>query len=159
VPRTGLRRRAAKQMRGIQKQMPTTGGGANQRAVTETRCRRGGTLLTAEDLLNVGIRGDHTGADRRADGVERGVGVRVGVNERGESGVANLGLELARHELRPDRTGDGGAEGRADIVRREVETGNDGEVCAGQHDGSGEATSDLDSRSCLVRAWTEAWVG
>lgn len=35
VPRTGLRSRAAKQMRGIQKQIPTTGGGANQRADTQ----------------------------------------------------------------------------------------------------------------------------
>lgn len=100
----------------------------------------------------MGICGDHAGADRRANGVERGVSVRVGVYERGESGVADLDLELARHELRPDRTGDGGAEGRADVVRREVETGDDGEVCAGQHERARRVGDDLDSRSCLVRA-------
>ena len=114
-------------MRGMQKHSPTTGArqhGPSRRVAAPRR----GAPLTAQDLLHRDIRSDHPVPLGRSDRVRRGGSIRVGIHHERDCLVGDILFERARHELRPDRAGDGGSEGGAEVVRGEVETGHDGHV-------------------------------
>lgn len=68
---------------------------------------------------------------RRADGVYLGEGEGIGIDFCGQCRVAKPILQLAGQNLSPDGAGDGVSEGAADVVRCEVDAGDDGKVCGG----------------------------
>lgn len=52
----------------------------------------------------------------------------ISVNSSGERGVSGLESELVGDDLLPESTGDGVAEGAADVVGCEVDAGHDGHI-------------------------------
>lgn len=76
--------------------------------------------------------GQHDGVPvRRADGIYFGKGEGITIDFCGQCRVAKPILQLAGQDLSPDGAGDRVSDGAADVVRGEVDAGDDGKVCGG----------------------------